>query len=139
MPAKNVNVKPTNSRRTLRTDRAAKMTAADAQTFDNISDKSAEQVITAIEARKEAGLFPECTCEPYEDVFTFLRWKAMGRVPCKGTTALHVASFVPVNDKSEATPTPKDGSDEKKARLMPKTLYLFCRCQTKELEEKPKK
>src|SRR5438034_428572 len=49
------------------------LTPEDARSFDGYSVANAIAVKTALAERG-------CACEPYEDVFTFNRWRAQGRL-----------------------------------------------------------
>jgi hypothetical protein len=104
------------------------MTSAEAQEFDSISMQSATQVIEAIEARKAEGQHTDCSCLPYSDVLTFERWRALGRQVCRGEKSLRIQSFKPIGD-------PENESQTQRRRLIPATLCVFCRCQTKPIEK----
>lgn len=90
------------------TDRP-KMTPEEAKRFTRTSINSYAQVV------EQLG----CECEPYQDVFTFNRWKAQGFYVRKGEKAKKLVTWVPV--------TPKDENEE--SYLVPRTLAVFCRHQ----------
>ena len=116
----------TTTARTTKTARPP-MTASDAVSFSGFSISSELQVNWAIKERRESGIHADCSCRAYDDVFTFNRWIAQGSAVVKGEKAMHVSSFVPVGDKAtdgKAT----DGTGERQ-RMIPKNLFLFCRCQ----------
>lgn len=110
-----------------------KMTSQEATSFDAESTNSYTQVLEALERRREeSDRYSECSCEPYEDVFTFERWIAQGKVVKRGEKALAIQSWIvtpPSKEEQEKDP-------EAKPRMRPKVLHLFCRCQVKELEKK---
>src|SRR4051794_38621055 len=79
----------------------APMSAAEARTFDGISTNSAAQVLIALDERKETGIYPDCACEPYEDTFTFERWKAQGKQVRRGEKALRISSWIAPKRRGE--------------------------------------
>ena len=102
------------------------MTSSEATHFQGVSKASFLQVQEAISTRAAAGVHPHCLCSPYEEVFTFNRWKAQGLSVKKGEKALRISSFVPVELKDRSSET------ERQTRLIPRELCLFCRCQVEE-------
>jgi hypothetical protein len=129
----------TASRTSRREKPAPRYTRETATEFEAVSSKSAQQVIELLEDRKTAGTYPECPCEPYEGVYTFERWKALGFFVRKGEKSLRVASYVAVDSKKkegDSAPVSSDDSGSDKW-LKPHTLYLFCRCQVDPIEVKP--
>ena len=68
-----------------------------------------------------------CDCEPYEDVFTFGRWIAQGRVVQKGEKGIQLPVVI------HGTKETKAGGVEEITLL--RRSYVFCRCQTTELEK----
>jgi len=58
-----------------------------------------------------------CTCEPYQDVFTYNRWKAQGYQVRRGEHGCKVTTWVPKD---------KDNPD---AGVFPRNATVFCRCQ----------
>ena len=105
-----------------------KMTASDATNFNGYSSNSISQILNGIEARKESGKHVNCTCEPYEDIFTFARWEALGFCVRKGETSIKIGSWVPVATKTK-TDAETGKETQGKAFLKPHTMCLFCRCQ----------
>lgn len=90
-----------------------KMTATEAKSFSNFSATNAALIYAAL----------DCSCEPYEDVFTYRRWKALGFQVQRGEKKrVSVLTFHQVEDD--------DGS----TRLRPWNSHLFCRCQVQPKE-----
>lgn len=119
-----------------RTERP-KMTAQEATNFEGFSARSYQQIEEAIEFRKEAGVHVDCECVPYENTLTFARWIAIGRCVRKGEKAIQFSSFVPVPDKTgNNSPNNRSSDEPAKTRLIPKTLSVFCLCQTDPIESK---
>ena len=90
----------------------AKMTAVQARTFDRYSVGNAVAVKTAL----------KCGCEPYEDVFTYVRWKAMGFQVQRGEHAIKLPMVKHVVDED-----PEDGDIS--VRKLLTTSCVFCRHQ----------
>ncbi len=112
------------------TMRRPRMTAQDATSFTGYSVASMMQISMAIGARAEAGVYPDCTCEPYADTFTFARWIAQGFAVRKGEKSLRISTFTPVGERTvKNADEPSDGADTPSVRLRPCTAFLFCRCQ----------
>lgn len=66
---------------------------------------------TLLTAAAERG----CNCQPYQDWFTYDRWKAQGRQVQEGERAMRINVFLPADkDRPQRT----------------WTSYVFCRCQT---------
>ena len=97
------------------------MTADEARSFDRFSVANAARVAGAIAARG-------CDCEPYGDVFTFGRWIAQDRVVCKGEKGIQLPVVI------HGTKETKAGGVEEITLL--RRSYVFCRCQTTELEKR---
>ncbi len=98
-----------------------KMTAQQAKEFDQTSEESARIIQTAA---RERG----CECQPYVDWFTFDRWIAQGKCVKKGEHGVRLTAY----QKRLVVDTKKtDGS--KKEVLLPSRVYVFCRCQVKDL------
>jgi hypothetical protein len=123
-----------NDRRT-QTERRPKMTAEQAQSFEGFSLSSMLQITEAIAQRAAEGTHQGCTCEPYADVFTFNRWKALGQSVKKGERALRIASFVPVRGAETGEGEDGEQGDAPKPKLRPINLILFCRCQVEKSKE----
>ncbi|HEV8670989.1 MAG TPA: ArdC family protein [Candidatus Limnocylindria bacterium] len=99
------------------------LTPEDARSFDGYSIANAIAVKTALAERG-------CACEPYEDVFTFNRWRAQGRIVRRGEHGIRLTVYITAMRAGEDA----DGVvDEPRAYRMPKTSHVFCRCQTDEL------
>ena len=114
------------------------MTASDATRFSVYSVSSELQVNAAIRTRRDSGIHGGCTCRAYDDVFTFNRWIAQGSAVVKGEKALHVSSFVPA--KGAAGDEPQDAAAAgTSCRMIPKTVFLFCRCQVAVIPARVKK
>lgn len=106
------------------------MTPDDAKTFAGTSLASCMQIYQAVADRKAEGVHTECECEPYEDIFTFGRWRALGQAVKKGEKALRIVSFAKGKSRTD-----QEGN-EVEGRLFPTSLCLFCRCQTQPIEPK---
>lgn len=90
-----------------------KMTAEQATHFDRMSIASYAQVAEQL----------TCGCEPYEDVFTFNRWKAQGMHVRKGEKAIRFPSWIRTEGKTD------DDGNEQPGRLIARMMPVFCRCQ----------
>lgn len=105
--------------RTARTwlkEPARKYTAESAQYFE--ANPSANSI-----ARLRAEL--ACNCEPYRDVLTFARWKALGRSVRKGEKAHRLAVYHESAYREEGEPETVEHHAKVHA-----TACVFCRCQT---------
>lgn len=89
-----------------------KMTATEATQFDSYSPNNAALVAASL----------SCGCEPYEDVFTFARWKAQGYHVRRGEHGIRLAAM-----KTISRENPETGEMEKR-KMFGKTV-VFCRCQ----------
>lgn len=111
----------TKSRKSRGPKRPA-MTADEARAFHGVSLMSYSQVVEQL----------ACDCEPYADIFTFGRWRALGYHVVKGQKAIKFASWVPVEtaDSKAAADGAEDGEQTTRTgRLIPRTLSVFCRHQ----------
>lgn len=104
----------------------SKMTPQEATQFEQTSESHAEIIRSAA---RERG----CNCQPYIDWFTFNRWIAQGKCVKKGEKGIRLVAYQKrtVEDKQKA-----DGS--KKEILTPARVYVFCRCQIKDIENTSK-
>lgn len=69
-----------------------------------------------------------CNCVPYEDIFTYRRWQALGYQVQKGEKGHSITTYR----------TAKKGKDENGDPIIhrfPRTSYVFCRCQVKPKED----
>lgn len=89
------------------------MTAQEAKTFDTYSARNAAEVEDAF----------SCGCKPYEDVFTYKRWQALGMQVQKGEHGKSLSIIKEIKDKDD------DGNVVKKKKMC--YTKVFCRCQTK--------
>jgi len=71
----------------------------------------------------------KCGCKPYEDVFTYNRWKAQGMQVQRGEHSINLALIKVVENECE------DGSIER--RKLFAHSHVFCRCQVKPIGYKP--
>ena len=94
----------------------ATMTPDEAVVFDR---QSPENAATIVEACIEKG----CGCEPYEDVFTFNRWKAQGYYVKRGEHGIKIPVIVKT----------KDSQKPDKDKTLFRNLTVFCRCQVAKL------
>ena len=107
------------------------MTADDARHFETFSVANAAAVAASIAARG-------CQCRPYEDVFTFARWRAQGRVVRRGEHGLRLVTYVTVLERVDQNGETADGAnDQPRGYRMPRPTFVFCRCQTDELGARP--
>ena len=102
-----------------RTKRPA-LTPAQAKSFDRWSASNATAVAVSL----------TCACEPYEDVFTFKRWIALGRVVKRGQHGIKLPLVKEVDDDDDPTTPVK--------RILGYST-VFCRCQTEPLKAKSEK
>lgn len=70
-----------------------------------------------------------CGCEPYQDVFTYNRWKAQGYQVQRGEKALRLPLVKSVTD------TDPDTGKESVRRILSRSA-VFCRCQVKPARER---
>ena len=89
-----------------------KMTSEQATTFNRFS---------LINAHRVAECLP-CGCIPYQDVFTFNRWKAQGYTVKRGEHGIKI----PVIGQSVKT---DKNTGEETCRKYTTTSTVFCRCQ----------
>ena len=76
-------------------EKVSAMTSEEARTFERYSAFNAATVKASLPLQ---GGMP-CGCEPYQDVFTFKRWIAQGRVVRKGEHAVRISTYAPITDK----------------------------------------
>ena len=90
------------------------MTADDARRFDGASIPNTIAVLTAL----------ECNCQPYQDVFTYNRWKAQGFQVQRGEKSIRLPLFYSreVEDKK---------TGERRTEKRRGSSAVFCRCQVK--------
>ena len=100
------------------------MTAEQATQFDGHSTQNALIVAMALEERG-------CTsCLPYQDVFTYNRWKAQGFQVQKGEESIHITTYVPTFNVDKNT------GEKVQTGKRPRTSCVFCRHQVKAIEKK---
>ena len=116
----------TRRKATTRRERP-QITAEQARRFTRESLNSYGQIVQALEDRRPTA-HAECRCEPYVDTFTFGRWIPQGFHVRKGEKAIRLATWVPVEGKED--------DDESAPYLLPRTVFIFCRCQVDPNEEK---
>ena len=88
------------------------MTAAEARSFDRYSNANAASVMTAL----------QCGCRPYEDVFTYNRWRAQGQQVQRGQKAIKLPVIVSREVKDQ------DSEEARFIKLL-RTTAVFCRHQ----------
>ena len=102
-------------------ERTTEMTAEQAKSFTRFSLANMATVLGELEARGA------CTghCMPYQDVFTFARWKALGCSVKKGEHGVRLPVIV------QATKTRRNdaGEDEAQTFTIDRTVTVFCSCQ----------
>lgn len=91
------------------------MTAEQARTFTRRSAHSAAAAELVL--RETNG----CDCEAYVTIFTFRRWRAQGRIVSKGQHGVRLTTWIERLDD--------DGNPNGR---FPRTVTVFCRCQTEE-------
>lgn len=96
----------------MTTTKAPPMTRTEALSFDRYSVTNALAVDAAL----------ECGCEPYVDVFTYRRWRALGFQVAKGQRAIKLPQVRLVDRENKET-----GEMEQKRVFH--TSAVFCRHQ----------
>jgi len=99
-----------------------KMTPLQATQFEN--GRSLAHEIFLAEVAEEKG----CTCQAYEDWFTYDRWQALGYQVRKGEKSTKLTSYPKIKVKDKKT-------NEEKLVSKRRTNCLFCRCQVKPIEK----
>ena len=97
-----------------------RMTAEDAKRFGRYSAQNAGAVYAAL----------KCGCQPYQDVFTFKRWIALGFVVRKGEKAIKLPLV------KDVTKTDEETGEETTGRRILGLSFVFCRCQVQPLGAK---
>ena len=92
------------------------MNATQAQTFDGYSVTNAA-ILQGVAAARG------CTCEPYQDFFTYQRWLAQGFQVRKGEHSTRLAVFVAVSKRDP------DTGETQIVGKRPFTAHVFCRHQ----------
>ena len=100
-----------------------KMTAEQARTFDGHSAANATILTHAAEQRG-------CQCKPYQDWYTYKRWRAQGMQVQKGEKGTKLGTFIPTYT------TDSDTGEKVKTGTRPWTSHVFCRCQVKPVEKR---
>lgn len=95
---------------------APKMTEEQAKTFEQ--GRSLMHEVILAEAAHERG----CSCEAYEDWFTYRRWQAIGMQVQKGERGVKLTTYKTIKKE-------EDGKD--KSFSVPTSTTVFCRCQVK--------
>jgi hypothetical protein len=85
------------------------MSAEEARSFRHFSVHNAVQAQLAC---------PEGTCQAYQDIFTYRRWRAQGYAVRKGQKGTAVTTWITTN-----------GRRDDKPKTRPKRAVLFCRHQ----------
>lgn len=98
--------------------RLEQMSAEDARSFQHFSVHNAVQAQMAC---------PEATCEAYQDIFTYRRWRAQGYAVRKGEHGTPVTTWITV----------KAREDDEKPKTRPKRAVLFCRHQVERAAGEP--
>lgn len=91
------------------------MTPEDARSFGRFSIQNATILY-------EAAVKRGCTCQPYEDWFTYDRWGALGFQVRKGEHGERLACFAPITSKDE-------NGEIQVVGKRPWSSAVFCRCQ----------
>ena len=94
-----------------------KFTPETARHFDRYSVANAVTVKQAL----------PCGCEPYRDVFTYVRWKAQGFQVQRGEQAIRLPL---VYGRTESDP---ETGEERTVKRLGRSA-VFCRCQVKPAE-----
>jgi len=101
-----------------KTKKRPAMTATEARSFNSYSPANAGMI----------GRLLQCGCQPYENVFTYRRWKAQGYQVQKGEKAIKIPVIKTIPPKEDADP-------EAKPRSFKGSSAVFCRCQVKPIKE----
>lgn len=104
---------------TKRTRKRPTMTAEQARRFERYSVHSVTQILAQL----------ECDCVPYEDTYTYNRWRAQGFAVRRGERGIRFSTFVPVTNEDGEEEFELDEDGELKRRLVVRRLVVFCRCQ----------
>lgn len=95
----------------------AKMTTEQAKQFKGMSVGNMALVMQ--------GLNGKCACEPYADVFTYGRWRALGHQVRRGEHGIRLPVIVETEDKND--------EGEVVARKLLHSSAVFCRCQVDQM------
>ncbi len=90
------------------------MTADEARSFERVS---VENAVILLKAAEERG----CSCQPYQDWFTFERWAAQGYHVRRGEHGVCIPTI--------RTMKKTDDEGNEKIIRRPWRTYVFCRCQ----------
>jgi len=101
------------------------MTIAQATVF---SHKSLASELILEAASRERG----CSCRAYVDYFTYNRWKAQGFQVQKGEHGVKLTTYITTYKTDPVT------GEKVPSGKRPRTVSVFCRCQTKPIEKKVK-
>lgn len=102
-----------------RSARQPKMTAAEALEFNRFSIMNATNVFAAL----QDGGRCKGTCEPYRDVFTFGRWKALGCHVRKGEHGIKIPVIITKEVVSD------DPDQPVRVVKFDRFTTVFCACQ----------
>ena len=95
------------------------MTPEQARTFSRVSEANYLAVKMAL----------TCTCEPYQDTFTFGRWIAQGYCVCKGQHGHKIAVKYPSATEVVETEDGELVAEHASSSAKWGTAVVFCRCQ----------
>ena len=96
------------------------MTAEQARTFEHGTSSNNAAMLQAV--------LP-CNCKPYEDIFTYGRWKAQGFQVRRGEKSKKITTY-----KTGKTKVDEKTGEETPGRKFAKKSAVFCRCQVKPIE-----
>jgi len=99
---------------------AKQLTSEDARSFEHFSVHNAVQAQMAC---------PEGSCEAYQDIFTFRRWRAQGFIVRKGEHGTTITTWIPTPARNGDT----EAGEDKETRRRPKRAVVFCRHQVEPL------
>ncbi len=104
------------------------MTADEARSFSRYSAANATIALLELKARGVC----DGTCNPYENIYTFNRWKAQGYTVKKGEHGVGLGIIIPTT-KTEV----KDGVEVVTESGRPWSTTVFCFHQVQPLEVRP--
>ena len=99
-------------------EQTRQMTAAEARSFDRVSVANAATVLQAL----------GCGCQPYQDVFTYRHWRALGQQVQRGEKAIRLPLIYARTEKDPET------GEERTTRRRGRSA-VFCRCQVQPIGE----
>jgi len=106
-------------RRTRHQAKRPPMTPEQAISFERFSLANAAMVMRQL----------HCKCNPYEDVFTYGRWKAQGYQVRRGEHGIHIPTISTTHPPVELDNDGEEVQPQPRARKLFHNSVVFCRCQ----------